>query len=169
MNEIYFLMDLPDDLLMLIIDNFFKDIQMVKRNLNFFSNILNVRTTCKNLRNIIKLFKLKQLKLQYALNNYNKIQYCVNVNCYFDTDFVEYNRYRHYVHSHQEALNNIQIYTSSKKYIKTNMPYCFECMKLYSNIIYSNNKNRLIQIADQGLSLTLNGWEILPANRSLYI
>ena len=151
---------LPNDILFIIINNNYKDTKN-------FKSISHLSETCKLLKNIIPEFKIKQLKLNVLFNKCSKLTNCANANCCSDMNFIENNRYKHYIHYHQEALKSIVVYITNDKFFKTKMPYCFECMKLYSYIKYSNCKYRLIHVEDQALTFTLEGLEILPPKRTL--
>lgn len=146
-----------------------KDKNIIKDRTESILDIVNIKKTCKTFNNLITNFTLKQLKISNSLCNCKKLRSCANVRCYYDTDFIENSRYRHYTHYHQDALNYILVYLSADKFFKTNMPYCFECMKMYSYIIYSKKDYRLIKVEDESLTITMHGWKILPENRTYFV
>ena len=72
-----------------------------------------------------------------------------NIDCYYDTDdiyeFVYNNGFRHYIHSHQWALNCRTININSKT-SSVHTAYCCECFKKY--VLIGGRKNvvdKLIQ------------------------
>ena len=125
------LIDLPLELLDIIKKCVINNNETFESNYN---SLINLRETCKQLNKLIPVFDLSKYILEYNLQNYKAIEYCININCYNDTlDFFEeivYNNYRKYIHHHQPALNRIIIPIHEKKCI-IHSPYCELCFRFH--------------------------------------
>ena len=112
---------LPKDLILYIKEYFYD-----------YTDLLNLKNTCKDMDKLITDFSLKKLILYGKFTNYKHIKLCINIDCYYDTqdiyEDVYYHGYRRYIHSHQDSLNKTIITINNKRY-NIFTPYCCECFK----------------------------------------
>lgn len=122
---------------------------IVRKYITTYSDLLNLKTTCKSFDNLIPVFYLNKNILEYKFAIYIPIRMCVNENCYYDTcdiyeDIYHYG-YRRYIHTHQYALNHSTITINKEKH-NICIPYCCECFKQFVLIGDNNNTvNHLIE------------------------
>lgn len=132
------ILDLPCDI-----------INTIKKCIISHDSLKNFKSVCKYTNNLVSQFDLKKKVLERKLSCWKPKNYCINIDCYYDTDdiyeFVYNHGFRHYIHSHQWALNYHTININSKT-SSVHTAYCCECFKKY--VLIGDRKNvvdKLIQ------------------------
>ena len=115
--------NLPDDL-----------IWYIQKLIYNYNDLYNLKLTCKLYNKIISNISLSKLLVKNKFDKYKPTLYCININCYEDTEDIFEDVYyygaRKYIHFHQSALNKTSISINNISY-SVSSPYCSECFIKY--------------------------------------